>query len=249
MLISVIVPTYNEKDNIPVLIPAVFSVLRQNGWSAEVVVGDDNSPDGTCAVVEALMSEYPDLRLYVHTPPRGLSRTAIECFRIAQGDIIVVMDADLSHPPEKLPELIGPILNNDSQVVVASRFLKADKTPARNVYRRFMTRLAMQLARLATVEVTDPLSGFFAFRREVVEGVKLKPLGYKIGLEIILRGCYRRITEIPITLEARRFGQTKFNWRTVWEYLLQLTLLFPAPHSRWRVFCDRAVRHRSHQRI
>jgi len=221
-MLSVIIPCYNEKENIEHIIKAVFRVLRENGFEGEVIVVDDESPDGTAAIAQGMMDRLKDLRVVVRKGEKGLSSAIVRGFREAKGDIIVVMDADLSHPPELLPELVRPLLDGRCEMTIASRYVKGGGTEGWPLKRRMISKGATLLARLIT-DVCDPMSGFFAIKRSVVDGVELNPKGYKIALEVLARGNYRKVIEVPFVFRDRKAGLSKLDNKVIREYVSHLS--------------------------
>ncbi|MGB9724329.1 MAG: polyprenol monophosphomannose synthase [Chloroflexia bacterium] len=223
MRVSVIVPTYNEARSLPELAGRLFSALQGAGLEGELVIVDDGSPDGTGALAEDLARRYPIQVL--HRPAKlGLASAVLEGMARARGEILVVMDADLSHPPEAVPRLVAPILAGEADLAVASRYVRGGGVAHWPWTRRFVSWGANLLAR-PLVPMRDATSGFFAARRDVVEGTPLNPIGFKIGLEVMARGRYRRFVEVPYTFEDRRYGKSKFGLREVFHYLRQLFAL------------------------
>ena len=223
MQVSIIVPTYNEARSLSELAGRLFAALQGAGLEGELVVVDDGSPDGTGAIAEELARRYP--MQVLHRPAKsGLASAVLEGMARAQGDILVVMDADLSHPPEVVPRLVAPILAGKADLAVASRYVRGGGVAQWPWTRRLVSWGANLLAR-PLVPMRDATSGFFAVRREVLEGVSLNPIGFKIGLEVMARGRYRRFVEVPYIFEDRRYGKSKFGLREVFHYLWQLLVL------------------------
>ncbi len=223
MQLSVIVPTYNEAQSLPELAGRLFAALQEAGLEGELVVVDDGSPDGTGVLAEDLARRYP-IRV-LHRPARaGLASAVLEGMARARGEVLVVMDADLSHPPEAVPRLVAPILAGEAELAVASRYVRDGGVARWPWTRRFVSWVANLLAR-PLVPMRDATSGFFALRRGVVAGVTLNPIGFKIGLEVMARGRYRRSVEIPYTFEDRRYGKSKFGPQEIFHYLRQLLSL------------------------
>lgn len=225
-MLSVVVPTYNEKDNVRRLLRLIDESLRGVGVEYEVVVVDDNSPDGTADVVRSLSGEYP-VRLVVRRGRMGLSSAVLDGIRKARGGVVAVMDADLQHPPRLLPELYERVVKG-YDIVVASRYVKGGSVKGWGLYRRLVSRVATVIARALLPEarrVKDPMSGFFAIRREVVEGVRLNPQGFKILLEILVKGRYNRVCEIPYEFRPREAGESKLGAAEMINYLLHVVRL------------------------
>ena len=164
-LVSVIVPAYREAENLPVLIPRVHEALNQAGMSAEIIVVDDSTPDASPQVMEQLAAEHP-CRLIVRTDERGLSSAVIRGMHEARGNVLVCMDADLSHPPEKVPELVAAILEQQGDFVIGSRYVAGGKTDDDwGLFRWLNSKVATVLARPLTA-AKDPMAGFFALHRD-----------------------------------------------------------------------------------
>ena len=223
-MLSIIVPTYNERDNIEELARRIFSCLKEADIPGELVIVDDGSPDGTADLAESLKSTY-DVKVIRREGKRGLASAVIEGFEGATYDILAVMDADLSHPPEALPKMYYYTETGEAEIVIGSRFVPGGGSTNWPWYRRFVSFVARSLARSLT-PVRDLTSGFFMIRRSVIAGVDLNPLGFKIGLEILAKGKYDSVKEIPIIFADRGRGKSKFSIRQVFEYLKQLWLLY-----------------------
>ncbi|MHC4251703.1 MAG: glycosyltransferase [Planctomycetota bacterium] len=227
-MLSVIVPTYNEKDNVRSLIERTLGVFGTLSEDAEILVIDDDSPDGTAAEVRAAAEELgaaERVKVIVRNEDRGLAKSVMAGFREAKGDVLAVMDADLSHPPELLPQLLKPIRSGDAEVTVASRRVEGGGVENWPIRRRLASWLAGLLAR-PLVPVRDTTSGFFALRRECIEGVELRPIGYKIGLEVLARASYANAKEVPFTFTDRRAGASKLGGTVMAAYLVQLAALY-----------------------
>jgi len=222
--ISVIIPTYNEKDNIAPLLSRVDKALAD--CSYEVIIVDDDSRDGTVEAASELAGRYP-LKVIVRRSERGLATAVVRGLEQAAGGIIAVMDADLQHPPEVLPELVKAI-RDGADMAVASRYIEGGGCPHWGLARRIISRVALVIAHLllpSTRPVRDPLAGFFAFRRQSVDPAKLRPIGYKISLEVMLIGHFQHIVEVPYIFEDRSAGKSKLNPRQQVDYLRHLLSL------------------------
>ncbi len=220
-MISIIIPTFNEVHNIGLLIPKIYDVLGEK-YKYEILVVDDNSPDGTAAKVRSLSKKYP-ASVIVRKKDRGLSSAVIAGFNAAKGDLLCVMDADLSHPPELLPKIFSELGKND--VVVASRLVKGGGSEKWPFHRKLISWCAQILAKPLT-SVKDAMSGYFALKKEVIKDVKIEAYGYKILLELLVVGKYCKVTEIPFTFLNRSFGESKIGLGVEIEYLKQLLHLY-----------------------
>jgi dolichol-phosphate mannosyltransferase len=216
-VISVIVPTYNEAGSLPLLVARLAPAMRAREW--ELVVVDDGSPDGTAAIAERLSADHP-IRVLRRAGKAGLASAVIAGFAEARGDVLLVMDADLSHPPEVVPQLLDAI-DGGADLAVGSRYVKGGATMDWPVRRRIVSRVACLMGNVL-VPVRDATSGFFAVRRAAIEGVHLNAIGFKIGLEVIARARAARIVEVPYTFRDREHGASKFGRREVGQYVVQL---------------------------
>ena len=204
--ISVIVPALNEGPNLRPLVEQIDAALRSAALSYEILIVDDNSADETPRIVPELADKFP-VRLLVRSVPKdGLGGAVLHGLREARGKIFVVMDADLQHPPQKLPELIEPIERGEAQFVLGSRYVPGGSTGEKwGALRKLNSRLATLLARPFTGNVSDPMSGFFALKREIFErGQRLTPLGYKIGLELWPNAACRMCAKFRFILRSAR---------------------------------------------
>jgi dolichol-phosphate mannosyltransferase len=219
--VSVIVPTFREVASLPHLIDRL-SPLASRFRNFELVIMDDDSNDGTEALVKEL--GLPWVRLVVRTKNRGLAQAVVEGFGATRYDTIVVMDADLSHPPEMLPRMVEETMTHE--FVVGSRYVEGGKVEADwSILRWANSKIATWMARPFT-RVKDPMSGFFAFRRMLLaRTAMLDPVGYKIGLELIVKGRVRDIVEVPIHFSDRKCGESKLSFRERLAYLRHIIRL------------------------
>jgi len=220
--ISLIIPTYNEVKNIEILFKRIHSILK--GTNYEAILVDDDSPDGTAKKAKSLIKKYP-LRVIVRKKDRDLSKAVVTGFKAAKGNILGVIDADLAHPPETIPIMVDIINKNAADLVIGSRQIEGGKIENWPMNRRFVSKLASVLARPLT-NVHDPMSGFFLMKREVIKNAPLKPRGYKILLEILVKGNYSKVIEIPIIFRDRLEGESKLSAKVYLKYLIQLIGLY-----------------------
>lgn len=224
MFISLVIPTFNEAENIPIIVDTIFNILKHKGLDGEVIIVDDDSPDGTWEIAESLKTVY-NVKVLRRLDKRGLSSAVIDGFKMASGDIIGVMDADMSHPPEKIPELLEPIISNKSDIVIGSRYVEGGRIENWPLGRKLSSRIATLAVRGLT-RVRDPMSGFFFFRQGVIEGIELSSKGFKIGLQIIVKGKYNNTTEVPINFRDRKHGHSKLGFSVVLYDLLLVSKLY-----------------------
>ncbi len=226
MKLSIIVPTYKEKENLPKLFNKTFKVLKDNKIDGEIIVVDDDSQDGTVEIVNKYKKKHP-INLIVRKKERGLASACIEGFKHAKGDILLVMDADLQHPPEKIAELIQAI-KNGADIAIGSRHVEGGSLGEWNTFRKIVSKGAETLANFffsETKNIHDKESGFFAFKKEVIKDTKLKPIGYKILLEILVLGKYQKVKEIGYEFGIRESGKSKLGLVVIFYYLSHLLSL------------------------
>ena len=224
--LSVIIPTYREADNLRVLLPRLMGVLSETWPSCEILVVDDRSEDGTEHVVESLRDTIP-VRLIARSGQRDLSLAVLEGLQAAQGRYLVVMDADLSHPPESIPTLLAALEDGPTDFVIGSRYASGGRTEHWGSMRQWNSRVATWLCRPLAWTVRDPMAGFFALRRSTFRQAQgLEPIGYKIGLELICRCPCRNVREVPIVFRDRAAGLSKLNLEQQRRYLLHLGRLY-----------------------
>ena len=240
-LVSVVVPKYKEAENIRLLIPRIYKAMETAGLSVEVIIVDDDSQDGLEHIVEQFEKDGLTVKLEVRLGQRGLSTAVIHGFRLAQGEYLVCMDADLSHPPEKIPELISPLQSGRADFVIGSRYVPGAATDANwGLFRWLNSKIATLLAHpLASVK--DPLAGFFALRKTIFLSAKdISPIGYKILLELLVKSSCKNIIEVPIHFADRKLGQSKLNLTEQVNYIKHLKRLYDykyANFSRFFQFC------------
>ena len=216
--ISLVIPTYKEKDNIEPLVTRLSAALA--GYQYEIVIMDDNSGDGTEELVKSLSEKYP-VKVIVRRDKKGLASAVVDGFEHAASNIIVVMDADLQHPPEVVPSLIKAI-NDGADIAIGSRYIKGGGCEGWSLLRRIMSKGAAFLSHLflpSTRKIKDPMSGFFVIKRDVVKEAKLNPSGFKILLEILMLGTWKSAVEVPFMFVTRSRGESKLNAKQQMDYL------------------------------
>lgn len=219
--VSIITPSYNERENLPKLTEELFGITR--GYSdldVELIIVDDNSPDGTGAVADELTSKYP-IRVIHRSGKMGLGSAVMEGFRLSQRNLLGVMDADLSHDPVIIPEMIHSLQDND--IVIGTRFGNTSEVENWRIDRKLTSLAGVWLAKKIT-KVSDPLSGYFFLRRDVLGDMTLTSPGYKILFEILVKGRYSKVKDIPFTFRTREFSQSKLNSSEYFLFLKQLLL-------------------------
>lgn len=230
--ISLIVPTLNEAANLPALAERVHKALA--GRSYEMRIVDDNSKDNTVEVAAELAKTYPLILMTRTEPKNGLGGAVLHGMEAAKGEYLVVMDADLQHPPEKVPELLAPLEKNEADFVIGSRYVAGGTTQGEwGLFRQINSQVATLLARPFAGKTLDPMSGFFALKQTSFENAEnLTPLGYKIGLELMCKCRVRRVKEIPITFATREKGESKLSMKEQFRYLEHLSRLYDFCYPR-----------------
>ena len=224
-VVSIIVPTYNESGNIRALVDRLEKSLDAAGIGGyEIVVMDDDSPDRTADGVNGL--KRPNVRAYNRRGQRpGLSASVIDGFALAHGEILGVMDAGLSHPPEVVPDLIRAVEKEGFLLAIGSRYVPGGGVADWPFLRRLASRAACALARFLT-PVRDATSGFFFFRRSILEGVRLNPLGFKIGLEVFVKSRHENsFKEVAFCFPDRVAGKSKLKIGVVASFFEQMAIL------------------------
>jgi dolichol-phosphate mannosyltransferase len=221
--LSVVIPTYNEAENLPILLEKLRSTL--SALSYEIIIVDDDSPDGTWAVAQKIGSGSPGIKVIRRMDAKGLSSAVTTGMASARGRVIAVMDADLQHDESILPELYAAVANDTCDICVGSREGEGGSYGDWSATRRFTSYAAKKLAAfLLGPSIKDPMSGFFAVSREYLERTlpTINPSGFKILLEFISRGDDPRLREIGYVFRTRTRGETKLNSTVVLEYILAL---------------------------
>ncbi len=220
--LSIVVPTFNERGNVEKLVAGIEQALPDTRW--EVIFIDDDSPDGTADFIRALGQSKPYVRCHQRIGRRGLSRAVIEGMLSSSARVIAVMDADLQHDEQILPAMFDRIRNDQTEIVVGSRYCAGGSIGAWDSQRAAMSRLATMLSRAIVVQqLTDPMSGFFMIRRETFHRIvrRLSGEGYKILLDLFASSPEPlRFAEVPYTFRERIAGESKLDSAVVWEYLL-----------------------------
>jgi len=222
---SIIVPAYREAPNLALLAKRVFAAMAASGMEAELVIVDDDSRDGTEEIVRSLQESHP-IRLVVRRGERGLSGAVLRGLTEAKFDTLVVLDADLQHPPERIPDLVHRLHEDDCDFVMGTRYGGGSVSTAWPSYRRLASKTATWLA-YPLAAVTDPMSGFFALRRRTLRRAeRLDPIGYKIALELLVKSRCRHVAEVPIEFATRHAGSSKAGLGEMVKFLLHLGRLY-----------------------
>jgi dolichol-phosphate mannosyltransferase len=229
--LSIIVPTYNESQNIVRMLDSIAETLSPYKGS-EIIVVDDNSPDGTAEMAKShakIISTTKKIRIEIisRNGKFGLSSAIVKGVQSATGDFLVIMDGDFSHPPQVIPSIIQALQDSNYDIVIASRYVKGGSIIGWPFKRRLMSKGATKIARYGLgIDVKDPVSGFFAFRRDIINGLKFDAIGYKMLLEILVKTKGARVKEIPYTFTNRRIGTSKLDANVMFNYLRAVMRLY-----------------------
>ena len=216
--VSLIIPTYNEAKNIPFLIEEIFASVNKSKINMEFIIVDDNSPDGTGKIAEDLADKYP-IRVIHRAGKLGLGTAVIEGFKLSDREYVGAMDGDMSHNPNILNRMIVSLADND--IVMGSRFKEGSKVEKWGLHRRMISGAGVFMAKILA-GVNDPLSGYFFMKKGVIEGINLKTKGYKILLEILVKGNYDKVEEFPYTFRMRKHSMSKLNTKEFMLFLGQV---------------------------
>ena len=229
--VSIIIPTYNESKNIIQILKSIGEYLPKN-LLAEAIVVDDNSPDGTGKIVESYLNEMKQKVGYtidvIHRKAKnGLSSAILNGIQHSSGETIVVMDSDFSHPPKIIPRLIDEIKKSRCDIAIASRYVHGGSIQGWPIKRKLMSKIATLIAKKGLgIESHDPMSGFFAFKKNILDGLKFDALGYKMLLEILVKTKGVKIEEVPYTFIDRELGSSKLDASTIFDYFKSVWKLY-----------------------
>jgi dolichol-phosphate mannosyltransferase len=240
-VISLVIPTLNEVDNVA---PLLARLAPSHPPLNEIIFVDDGSADGTRERILSLAGSAPVRLLERDAPSFGLAGAVIEGARSAAGDWLVVMDADLSHPPEKIGELLRPLLEGKADMVIGSRYIKGGSTPGWPVWRKILSRLAAAFAYPIT-GVHDSMSGFFAMSRHLLLELAPSATGFKIAFEALARGKDLRVVEIPIVFYDRAHGISKMRFKVALVFALRWSSAMTKRLFRGQETASRLRRHSS----
>ncbi len=218
--VSIVVPSYNERDNVGKLVEQIDDALK--GIDHEILFVDD-STDDTPQVVEAIAKEKPHVRIKHRTDEKGLATAVILGFKLAEGDYLACMDADLQHPPTILRPMFAA-LESGADFCIPSRLIPGGDDGGLNWYRKLVSgtaRLIGQILLPCLRHISDPTSGLFMFRREAIKDADLRPIGWKIMVEVLAMARYSSVVEIPYAFQQRTAGESKLDTKVTLQYLQQ----------------------------
>ena len=231
--LTLVIPTLHEVESLRILLNRVTAALEKQSLPFNILVVDDDSRDGTEEFVSSIALIDPRIRLLVRKGKRGLSGAILHGWRHCDASVVGVMDADLQHPPELLPALVDAI-RNGNDIAIGSRYIRGGRVDNWNPLRRLLSAAAVWVTwplQRCCIKARDPMSGFFLVRRECVEKVELRSTGFKLLLEILVRGRIESVREVPIAFGRRAAGKSKANVRVAWEYFRLLVGLYSARYG------------------
>ncbi|MBS3921868.1 MAG: glycosyltransferase family 2 protein [Nitrosarchaeum sp.] len=229
--VSIVIPTYNESENIKGILHLIKEHLPKN-TRVEAIVVDDNSPDGTGKIAEDYFKSLKEKTLYTinvinRKTKEGLSSAILNGIEQAKGKIVIVMDSDFSHPPQLIPKLVEVLKQSKTDIVVASRYLNGGSIQGWSLKRKIISKIGTMIAKKGLgIKQSDPMSGFFAFNKDVIKGINFDAIGYKLLLEMIVKVKGVSIKEIPYTFLDRQNGKSKFEIKTILEF----------GHAVWKLY-------------
>lgn len=229
--VSILIPTYNESENIIEFLKSVQKNLPEEIFS-EIIVIDDNSPDGTGKIVEEYIrnnGKISENKIFVinRKGKKGLSSAILDGIHQSKGNNILVMDSDFSHPPEIITKMIQTLKKSQCDIVIASRYIKGGGVTGWPFKRKVMSKVATKIAKKGLgIKNSDPMSGFFAFKRAIINGIKFDAIGYKMLLEILVKAKGVTVKEIPYTFSNRQVGSSKLSSSIIIDYIKSVWKLY-----------------------
>ena len=220
--LSIVIPSYNEAKNVEPLLKQLTAALE--GLPHEIIFVDD-STDETPQVIARQMKRYPQVRMEHRTKEKGLATAVLRGFEMATGEYLAVMDADLQHPPQILRSMYDVMESGCYDICIPSRFIPGGSDGGLNLYRKTVSGVARYIGKILLPclrRLTDPTSGLFMFCRQVIARGGMKPIGWKIMVEVLAMGHYDSVVEIPYAFQDRDLGESKLSYKVTLEYLQQL---------------------------
>ena len=226
--LSIILPTYNESLTIEKMLDAITTAVPPR-INTEVLVIDDDSPDGTSKIVDSYIQKSNDAILFrVHTRKgkRGLSSAVIDGINLATGKFVLVMDSDFSHPPHMISNMYDELINNELDIVIGSRYVEGGKYEEWPLTRKLISKIGNSLAGLwLGLDVKDSMTGLFALKKDLIKNLSFEAIGYKILLEILVKTKGAKVKEVPFVCVNRQEGSSKFSFSIINDYFKLLKIL------------------------
>jgi dolichol-phosphate mannosyltransferase len=219
--LTVLIPTYNEGENIRPMVLAVDELFARSGIRGHILVIDDNSTDGTIEEVKSLLPSMGNVSIIVRHDNHGLSPSLYDGFFASPTPLVQCIDCDFSHPPEIIPRFYRCLKEEDVDIVIGSRYIPGGGSVNWPLVRRVLSYGAAMLGRLIIPVVHDSGSGFFAINRRVLDGAVLTPRGFRMGFEILGKGSWKTVREIPFVFRNRDAGKSKLKPLIIFQFLVQ----------------------------
>lgn len=235
-MLSIIIPTYNEGDNIVKIVDKINEVLNEEDY--EIIFVDDSNDD-TIQKLQFISETNKNIRYIHRSGERGLATAVVKGFFEAKGEIITVMDSDLQHPPEILVSMLYAIEKENADIALPTRFINGGTDGGLNIFRKLISFTARNLANIFIKRLrkfSDNTSGYFMFKKEVIEDCKFDPIGWKILIEVLVKGQYTKVIEIPYEFKARRIGQSKMSVKEQINYIKHIIRLIKIDPANLRFF-------------
>lgn len=218
--LSIVLPTYNEKDNLQAIVKEILNEFKNNSINGEIIIVDDNSPDGTGKIADRICRKNSKVRVIHRIGRKGLSSAAMEGFELSNAKFVGLMDSDRSHPTGKIGEMFRLVKSDKAELVIGSRYVRGGKIEL-GWYRNILSYIATSLARPLT-NIKDPLTGFFIMKRSLLYKKKLYFKGFRTLLEILMVVRPEKVVEVPITFISRKKGKSKAGINEIFQYLSNL---------------------------
>ena len=226
--LSIVLPTYNESLTIEKMLDAIVTAVPPR-INTEVLVIDDDSPDGTSKIVNSYIQKSNDAILFrVHTrkDKRGLSSAVIDGINLATGKFVLIMDSDFSHPPHMISNMYDELINNELDIVIGSRYVEGGKYEEWPLTRKLISKIGNGLAGLwLGLDVKDSMTGLFALKKDLIKNLSFEAIGYKILLEILVKTKGAKVKEVPFVCVNRQEGSSKFSFSIINDYFKLLKIL------------------------
>jgi dolichol-phosphate mannosyltransferase len=241
--IALVIPTLHEVESLGVLLDRVLRALKSSGAAFEILVVDDDSRDGTEELVKAYAREDERIRLLIRKGERGLSGAILHGWQHTDAGILAVMDADMQHPPHMLSDLVRA-MQQGNDLVVGSRYACGGRLGEWNPARKFISAAAVWVTlpiQRASLRVCDPMSGFFMVRRRCIQSLMFQATGFKLLLEILVRGHLTSVCEVPFSFGSRAAGKSKASIKVALDYLQLLVRLYAIRFGRGAAVIEEAA--------
>jgi len=226
--LTILLPTYNESSTIEKMLDAIAPAVPPK-INTEVLVIDDDSPDGTSKIVDSYIQKSKgtvSFRIYTRKGKRGLSSAVIDGIGLARGKFVLIMDSDFSHPPQMILTMYDELVNNNLDIVIGSRYVEGGKYEGWPLTRKLISKIGNGLARLLLgLEIKDSMTGLFVLKQDLIKNLSFEAIGYKILLEILVKTKGAKVKEVPFVCVNRQEGSSKFSFSTINDYFKLVKIL------------------------